>query len=194
MTVITQKTWIAIIAISVVVIVLAVASATSFSASPSGATTQGISLTSSGVQLTSEISIATSNFANETGTKANITSLQIFRTGKTANFLLVTSPDGNGRVLGAAIMLNLSLVYENLGDEAMLVYNSTATSANITLLSAGFHIVNLTANGIVSGNPVFLPQQTIIRVTLLIAAPAINYSGPLKLQIDAEPAGGPVYR
>ena len=163
-------------------------------------TSRAISQTQSGANTTSN-SISQSSDHNNT-TKGpltgknivNITSIQVTKTGPIGPFLLVAVPHINSTYsAGSTISLNFSIAFANVGDEGYIQYNSSASLANVSVVTPGFQLLHVIVNFNPDENPLYLPMQNFVKAIFVFSAPSKAYSGPLLIHLDAQPTGPPVY-
>lgn len=118
----------------------------------------------------------------------SVSSIEVQKAGPYGGLLSVAIYDRNdSSCSGCVSEATIGLLYLNSGDDGMAVTNTTAIRVTITMQTPGFHLVNVTLPQVrIASNPVFLPQNGEVDVSLYYTNPANTYSGPVGISFDAE--------
>jgi len=122
--------------------------------------------------------------------KITITELNITGRGSLGPYLTIYSnATGLNAFSGDVVRKNITLFFFNMGDEGLRLVNASAGEAVISSQTKGFQVLGL-ENPVTTSrvSKVYVPNNTLVTITLDLMVPNFEYTGPLYLEVLFEPS------
>ncbi len=121
--------------------------------------------------------------------KITVTELIITRTGSLGPYLTIYS-NATGLIAfsGDVVRKNITLFFFNIGDDGKRLVNASDGKAFFSSQTKGFQVLGLESPVTKSrASNIFVPNHTLVTVTLDLMVPNFEYTGLLNLEVSIEP-------